>query len=257
MPARPGPAATFMLCMRARCPACAAPARRARWPECGARPAAGLSSCHARGAVMRGGIVLALAFWLLLAPATGEPVQTWRIAMVALAEDPEVRAGFEEGLAAKLRASDYDAVPSYEIIPEVDDLDDPDTVQRLAAAGVQAVLMTRPAAIGPGSTLESVKNDVSGEVYASMRAFAREISPSNGEELIAVIHTAIYAIGNDGAQMISSGAVWLDETVQTREEGIETLQNLIVAALNKARPAIRQHLGLPPLRQQARRTAPE
>jgi hypothetical protein len=46
---------------------------------------------------------------------------------------------------------------------------------------------------------------------------------------------------------MSSGAVWLDQPYPTQEERIERLQNLIVANVNRVRPAIRQHLGLPPL----------
>lgn len=179
--------------------------------------------------------------------AIGQPVTTYRVAMVALAEDPQVRADFEEGLAAKLRKFDYDAVTSYDVVPEVADLDDSDVVRRLSEAGIQAVIMMKPAAVGPGSTLESVRDDVSPETYANMRAFARETSPSQDDEMVAVVHTAIYLIGGDQAELLSSGAVWLDEPVETREEGIEKLQDLIVTNMNQARPAIRQYLGLPPL----------
>ena len=114
----------------------------------------------------------------------------------------------------------------------------------------------KPAAVGPGSTLESVQDDVSSEVYADMRAFAREISPSHDDELVAVIHTAIYVIREGRTELITSGAVWLDEPVETREEGIRKLQDLVVATMNQARPAIRQYLGLPPLQSQASRAVP-
>jgi hypothetical protein len=80
-----------------------------------------------------------------------------------------------------------------------------------------------------------------------MRAFARELSPSGEDEIIAVVHLAIYLISIDGAELISSGAVWLDEPSPSREEAIERLQNLIVANVNGVRPAIRKHLGLPPI----------
>jgi hypothetical protein len=54
-------------------------------------------------------------------------------------------------------------------------------------------------------------------------------------------------ISIDGAELISSGAVWLDEPNPSREQGIERLQNLILANVNAVRPAIREHLGLPPI----------
>jgi hypothetical protein len=193
-------------------------------------------------------IALVLVTGLLVVGSTrAAPVQTYRIAMVALAEDPEDRAAFEDGLAAKLRAFDYDAVSSHQVIPVIGDLDDRGAVDRLSQAGIRAVLMMKPASVGPGSTLESVRDDVSSEVYADMRAFAREISPSHGDELVAVIHTAIYVFRGGTPELISSGAVWLDEPVETREEGIGKLQDLVVATLNRARPAIREYLGLPPL----------
>lgn len=180
--------------------------------------------------------------------ASSQTIMRYRLAMVALTEDAAVRADFEDGLAAKFRANDYDAVASHGIIPEVTDLDNEDIVRRLSEAGVQGIVMMRPTAVGPGSSLESVKDEVSSEVYANMRSFAREISPSRDEDdLIAVIHTASYIIRDKRAELLSSGAVWLDQPVETRQEGIEKLQDLIVANMNKARPAIREYLKLPPL----------
>lgn len=181
---------------------------------------------------------------------SAEPVRYYRIAMVALSEDPEVRREFEDGLVRKAKAFKYDAVTSYEIVPEVKELDNKDVISRLSEAGVQSIVMMKPAAVGPGSTLESVKGEVSNDVYANMRSFAREISPTNDDdELVAVIHTAIYMVRGRGTELLTSGAVWLDQPVETQEEGIDKLQDLIVANMNKARPAIRQYLGLPPLRE--------
>jgi hypothetical protein len=181
-------------------------------------------------------------------PATTEP-DTYRLALVALAEDAETRAAFEDGLAAKLGASDYDAVASRGIVPELPDLSQADLVPRLSQAGIQGIVMMRPAAIGPGSSLESVKDEVSAEEYNDMRAFARQVSPTHSDELVAVVHTAFYMIRGNNAELLSSGAVWLDEPVASREEGIDKLQNLIVVNMNRARPTVREYLGLPPLQQ--------
>ena len=101
--------------------------------------------------------------------------------------------------------------------------------------------------MGPDASLEAVKDVVAPGVYANMRAFARLLSPSGEDDVLAVVHLAIYLISIDGAELISSGAVWLDEPTRSREEGIERLQNLIVANVNGVRPAIREHLGLSPL----------
>ncbi len=172
---------------------------------------------------------------------------TLKSAVVTLAAQPELRAEFEEGLVRKARELHYNAVPSYDLVPDVTDVDDRDFIKRMLTNGVGAVLMVRPAAVGPGASLESIKDSVSSGVYANMRAFARELSPSGEQDILAVVHLAIYLISIDGAELISSGAVWLDEPNPNRDEAIERLQDLIVANVDGVRPAIRQHLGLPPL----------
>ena len=189
----------------------------------------------------------ALVGGLSLNVAAPQEVVTYKVAVVALLEDPEVRAAFEEGLAAKFREHNYDAVTSYEIVPDVTELDDADFIERLAAEGIQASLVVRPAAIGAGSTLESVRRELFPEIFSDMQTFAGEISSSGGEDLLAVIHMAIYLITEDGAELISAGATWLDEEVESAEQGIERLHDLIVANVDAVRPAIREHLGLPPL----------
>jgi hypothetical protein len=80
-----------------------------------------------------------------------------------------------------------------------------------------------------------------------MREFAGEVSTAGSDDLIAVVHLGIYALFGDEASLLSSGAVWLDEEVPTREEGVARLLELVVANIDSIRPAIRRHLGLPPL----------
>ncbi len=192
-------------------------------------------------------MVLALtlgASWTLV---SAQEIVTVKMAVVALAAQPELRTEFEEGLVAKALENNYDAVTSYNLVPDVTDVDDADFIERLVAEGVGGVLMIRPAAVGAGSTLESVRDAVSPDIYSNMQAFAREVSSSDEEDLLAVVHMGIYLIDEGRAQLISSGAVWLDEENPSQEEGIERLQNLIVTNINAIRPAIREYLGLPPL----------
>ena len=192
-------------------------------------------------------VILALtlgASWTLV---SAQEIVTVKMAVVALAAQPELRTVFEEGLVAKALENNYDAVTSYNLVPDVTDVDDADFIERLVAEGVGGVLMIRPAAVGAGSTLESVRDAVSPDIYSNMQAFARELSSSDEEDLLAVVHMGIYLIDEGSAQLISSGAVWLDEENPSQEEGIERLQNLIVTNINAIRPAIREHLGLPPL----------
>ena len=150
-----------------------------------------------------------------------------KAAIVALTDDPILREEFERGLVAKAREHRYNAVTSYDLVPKVDDVQSRTFVKTLSAKGVKTVLMVRPAAIGPGSSLDAVKDEVSPAVLADMRSFAKKVSASGGDDV--------------------AGAVWLDEPVKDRAEGIERLQDLIIANLDAARPEIREHFGMPPL----------
>ena len=190
--------------------------------------------------------LIAIAGCIVLS-SEAQDVVTLKSAVVALSAQPELRAEFEEGLVHKARELQYNAVPSYDLVPDVTDVDDRDFIKRMLTNGVGAVLMVRPAAVGADASLDSVKDAVSPAVYANMRAFARELSPSGEKDILAVVHLAIYLISIDGAELISSGAVWLDEPSPSREEAIERLQDLIVANVDGVRPAIREHLGLAPL----------
>jgi hypothetical protein len=179
--------------------------------------------------------------------ATAQELVTARSAIVALTDDPELRRSFEDQMVATALSYRYDAIVSYDIVPNIDDMDRRRIAAQLEAENVQVVLMLRPAAIGAGSSLESVRNEVGPGIYESMRVFARELSDSGSDDLIAVVHMAIYTLSDGEARLLSSGAVWLDEEVENQQEGIERLQGLIVANINAARPAIRERLGLPPL----------
>jgi hypothetical protein len=57
-----------------------------------------------------------------------------------------------------------------------------------------------------------------------MQRLARRVSSSGADELIAVVvHLAIYTLAGDEPALISAGAVWLDEPVADRAEGIKRL----------------------------------
>ena len=189
----------------------------------------------------------ALTGVVCMSATLSQEVVTYRSAIIALTEDTELRRLFEDSLVTKARDNRYDAVTSYDIVSDVAALDDDSIISTLSSSGVEAVLMLRPAAIGAGSSLESVRNAVSPSLFSDMQAFANEISSSGSDDLIAVVHMAIYTLGEGDAQLISAGAVWLDEPVESQVQGIDRLQDLILSNVNGVRPAIREHLGLPPL----------
>jgi hypothetical protein len=184
--------------------------------------------------------------WVTAAAQAQQPI-TYKGAIAALADDAETRAAIENGLAAKGRAHDYDAVPTYDIVPDARDLDEDEFLQELASRGIQTVLMLRPAAVGAGSSLESVRDEVSPRLYGDMQRFAKRVSTTGPDDLIAVVHMAIYLLDDGDAELLSSGAVWLDDPVENREEGIRRLEDLVLTNVDAVRPAIRRHLGLPPL----------
>jgi len=201
-------------------------------------------------------IVVAALLVLLVLPATGGRAQapaqaqatvTLKSAVVVLSDDATLRQEVEDALVAKAREHNYDAVASYTIVPDIADADRRDFMQTLARGGMQAVLMLRPSAVGEGSSLESVRAEVSEETFQRMREFAGEVSTAGAEDLIAVVHLGVYMLSDGEASLLSSGAIWLDEEVPTREEGISRLLDLVVTNIDGVRPAIRRHLGLPPL----------
>jgi len=58
---------------------------------------------------------------------------------------------------------------------------------------------------------------------------------------------AIYVVKGGKPELMSSGAVWLDEPVTDRQQAIDRLQGLMLTNVDAVRPAIRKRLGLPPL----------
>jgi hypothetical protein len=190
-----------------------------------------------------------LASLMAATASAQQPVQTFKSAVVALTEDAALRQSFESELVALAKAHSYDAVTSYDITSDVASLDTNAFLQALASRGVQAVLMVRPAAVGQGSSLEAVRNEVSNKTFADMQKFAKRPSGPGANELIAVVHLAIYTLTAKKPELVSSGAVWLDEPVADRADGIKRLQGLILSNVDAVRPSIRRHLGLPPLPQ--------
>jgi hypothetical protein len=192
-------------------------------------------------------VVVALVFTLAASLAQAQQPITYKSAIVALTDDADLRTQFEDTLAAKARAHQYDVVASHTIVPDIRDARNDRFLEALSKLGIEAVLMLRPAAVGAGASLESVKNEVSPKLYADMQKFAKKVSSSGDEDLIAVVHMAIYVVKGGKPELMSSGAVWLDEPVTDRQQAIDRLQGLMLSNVDAVRPAIRQRLGLPPL----------
>ena len=177
----------------------------------------------------------------------GRENRIFKAAVVALTEDAALRADFERQVVAKARERNYDAITSYDLVPDVSDVDNRVFVDAMLANNVDVVLLLRPAAIGPGSSLDSVRKEVSAKTLTDMRNFAKKVSESGGDDLIAVVHMAVYLFYGRDLEVISSGAIWLDEPVQDRAEAIVRLQDLTLDNIDAARPAIRRYYRLAPI----------
>jgi hypothetical protein len=199
-------------------------------------------------------VVCVLAALAIATAASGQGRENriYKAAVVALTNDAALRSDFERQIVAKARERDYDAVTSYDLVPTVTDVDSREFVDTMLANRVDLVLLIRPAAIGPGSSLDSVRKEVNAKTLTDMRNFAKKVSESSGNDLIAVVHMAVYLFYGRDPEVISSGAVWLDEPVQDRAEGIARLQDLALDNLDAARPAIRRYYRLAPIEQATR-----
>jgi hypothetical protein len=181
------------------------------------------------------------------ASGQGRENRIYKAAIVALTEDPALRADFERQLVAKARERSYDTVTSFDLVPNVTDVDSREFVDTMLANKIDVVWLIRPAAVGPDSSLDSVRKQVSAKTLTDMRDFARKVSDSDGDDLIAVVHMAVYVFYTRDPVVVSSGAVWLDEPVQDRAEGVARIQDLVLDNIDAARPAIRRHYRLAPV----------
>jgi hypothetical protein len=181
------------------------------------------------------------------ASGQGRENRIYKTAVVALTEDPALRADFERTLVAKAREHNYDVVTSFDLAPTITDVDNREFVDTMLANKIDVVWLLRPAAIGPGSSLDAVRKQVSAKTLTDMRDFARKVSDSGADDLIAVVHLAVYVFYTRDPVVVSSGAVWLDEPVQDRAEGTARLQDLVLETIDAARPAIRRHYRLAPV----------
>lgn len=196
---------------------------------------------------MRHKILLALILTGVSSLASPQEAIRLKSAAVVLSDDPEFREAVEDRLVTLARANNYDVVTSYDFAPDVDTIDNRSFMSLLEQRGIDVVFMLRPAAVGADTSLDAVRNSVSPEVFGRMRQFAGEVTRVDPDHLVAVVHLAIYAIANGEAEFLSAGAVWLDEEVDSQDEAIERLLNLVLYNVNAVRPSIRRHLGLPPL----------
>jgi hypothetical protein len=177
------------------------------------------------------------------APAQGDlSPGSYKSAIVVLVDDARLRTEMEDSLVAKARSHGFDAMASHLQVADVRDFTGVATPPALRSQGVNVVVMLRPAAVGAGASLESVRDSLPAGLYSQMREFASHSSGVDTDELIAVVHVAIYSVARDEPRLVTAGAVWLSEPVASRQEGIERLEDMLLQNVEAARAQIRSHL---------------
>jgi hypothetical protein len=192
----------------------------------------------------------------LLAAACGRPAlaqsradDVGKFAVVALVDDPKLRADLEDGVAAKLGGHELDAVPSHAgLAPKVREVAKADCLAALNGKHFAGVLMLRPAPLGPGSSLKTVRSSVTPQMLKDFRGFAKLVSRIDGAEAPAVVHIAVYLLEDGEPRLFTAGATWLDSDAGSRGEAVARLENLVALNLEGAAPAIRQAAAAEPRR---------
>jgi hypothetical protein len=175
-------------------------------------------------------------------PGMGDRPASYRTAVVALVKDAKFRAQLEDSLVTKGRTHGFDLVASHQLVADTREFAEGRPPALLRRQGISVIVMVRPASVGAGVTLESVRDSLPPGLYSQMHRFADQTSPADVEDLIAVVHVAIYSLATDEPTLVTAGAVWLNEPVATREEGIAKLEDMLLQNVEAAREQIKRDL---------------
>lgn len=169
-----------------------------------------------------------------------------KFAVIALDTDGATRISFEDQLAQALVVDNYDAVASYTLLPDISDITDPSLREKLLNNGINLVMVLRPVDIGTTATIESVQGHLRPDDYGSIQEFVEGYRGDNFNTQ-AVIHIAGFLFDAERSMTFWQGVLWLDEEVDSQEQGIDKLIELVLFNLNQSRGSLRKRLGLPPL----------
>ncbi len=161
-------------------------------------------------------------------------------AVVVLVADAELRARFEDGVVAKLDGQALRAVSSHGLVPDLGDLDKRSVLARLERAHVAGLLVLRPAALGSGDSLTSVRRSVTPDMLRDFAGFTKRVSRIRPGEAPAVVHIGVYVLGGREPMLLTAGATWLDADAPSRDSAVDRLENLVALNLDRAAPEIRK-----------------
>jgi hypothetical protein len=172
--------------------------------------------------------------------------QRLKFTVVALSKESDIRQSFENELVKNLKANQYNAVASHLLIADLPDFSKPDVYKRLREKGIQGVLLLMPIDVGEQASIKSAQQRVWSTTYDSIEAFVNGYRGGNFNTQ-AVVQVSGFLITDNKSSNFWQGVIWLDDTVKTRQEGIEKLSGLVLSNLNASRAYLRKLLGLEPL----------
>ena len=169
-------------------------------------------------------------------------------AVLAMTSDTNTRRMLEDQLVARLLQDNYDAVPSYTLMPNVDEFPPAEVRRELLQHGIQAILLLRPEAINGEVSISTARDYLSPTAYNSVAEFVSAYRGDNLETQ-AVVHVAGFLLDQQRSRLFWQGVIWLDDPVTNQVEGVGKIADLVQYNLNQSRGALRQQLGYPPLTQ--------
>ena len=175
-----------------------------------------------------------------------EQAQYLRFAVMALSDNKASRVEFENQLVNRMAENRYDAVASYALIPDLDTLQSMPVRTRMLDAGVQAILILRPLEVPEGDILTPQQLQISPDEFSSVSRF---ISAYRGDsfEVRTVVQIAGFLLDRDASRLFWHGVIWLDDSVETEQNRIDKIVDLVQFNLDNSRNALRLQLGLPTL----------
>lgn len=193
-------------------------------------------------------VTLVGVFFLLWLPGSlaQEQQQLLRFTVMALSDSNESRRAFENQLVNRLSEDRYDVIASYELISDLNTVRTDQIRSRLLESGIQAILILRPLEMAEGVELSAAQLQMSPGEFTSVSQF---ISAYRGDnfEIRTIVQIVGFLLQNDGVRLFWHGTIWLDDTVETEQNRIDKLVDLVQFNLNNSRSALRAQLGLPPL----------
>jgi hypothetical protein len=170
-----------------------------------------------------------------------------KFAVMALADQDDTRREFENQLVVRLRDDRYDATASYALIPDLEALGSNSVRQALLDVGIHAILILRPLEVAEGVALSPADLRLNPEEFTSVSRF---ISAYRGHDfdLRTVVQIAGFMLDPDASRLFWHGVIWLDDPVETQQNRIDRIVDLVQFNLNQSRSALREQLGYPPLR---------